>query len=112
MTRTLMTLLAGALLAAALWLLTPTTPATAQTATPPNLSGLLLEQTQINPRPVTVDFVATVPRLGKSVDVGAGEPLQVAAALADAVCFRAPAESINQITCVPLTNISAVFYAE
>ena len=111
MTRTLITLVVGALLTAALWLAAPT-PATAQNATPPSLSALLLEQTQTNTRPVTVEFVTQVPRLGRSVDVGAGEPLQVASALSDAVCFRAVAESINQITCVPLTNISAVFYAE
>lgn len=111
MTRLLIAFVVGALLTAALWTLAPT-PATAQTATPPTLSALLLEQTQANSRPVTVEFVATVPRLGKSVDVGAGEPLQIGAALADAICFRAVAQSITQITCVPLANISAVFYAE
>ncbi len=110
MTRTLIAFAVGTLLTAALWLVAPILT-TAQT-TPPNLSALLLEQTQSNPRPVTVEFVTQVPRLGRSVDVGAGEPLEVAAALADAVCFRATAESINQVTCVPLTNISAVFYAE
>lgn len=111
MTRSTLALVAVALLGAALWALAPAATR-AQNATPPTLSALLLEQTQRNPRPLTVEFVTTVPRLGKSVDVGAGEPLQIGAALADAVCFRAPGESITQVTCVPLANISAVFYAE
>jgi hypothetical protein len=60
----------------------------------------------------TIDFGSEVPRLGKSVDINAGNGLQINRIGADMLCFDTRNNNNTQITCVPFSNINAVFYGE
>ncbi|MEO0562017.1 MAG: hypothetical protein AAF125_07885 [Chloroflexota bacterium] len=63
----------------------------------------------------TVEFRQVVPRVGKSVDLGGDGGqfgLEVARVGSDVLCVVLPGTTNTQITCVPYSNISAVFYAE
>lgn len=83
----------------------------ARAQTPPeNLAGVLAALENSGTL-ATIEFTETVPRLGKSVDIGLGDP-QIATIGSDLVCFQQVAQSSQQITCVPYSNVLAVFYTD
>lgn len=84
-------------------------PATAQNQA--ESIATLLEQLSDDGTLATVDFMQTVPRLGKSVDIGIGN-VTVQQIGTDMVCFAQQSQNVKQVTCVPYTNISAIFFAE
>ena len=63
-------------------------------------------------KPFTVQFDASVARLGRSLDIGLGGSVVVQRVGADVICFETLTQAVRPIDCVPLSNVVSVFYAE
>ena len=72
---------------------------------------LLLDLTT-DDKPFTVEFVEPIARIGKSVNIGPDEDLQINTIGADIVCFLEISINVNQVTCVPYNRVSAIFYEQ
>jgi hypothetical protein len=63
-------------------------------------------------KPFTIQFNASVARLGYSLDIGLGGGVVVQRVGADVICFETLTQALRPIDCVPLSNVVSVFYAE
>jgi hypothetical protein len=106
MIRYLLGIAAGVVVMGGAWALT--TPAQDQ----PDTTQRLLEDLHATNTMFSIEFVYDVPRLGGGVDVGGGSALQLHRAGTDVVCLRLPATSTTQVTCIPYSNVNAIFFAE
>ena len=74
--------------------------------------GALLNELNSSGTLATIEFNDDVPRLGKSVDIGMGEAVQVERIGADIICFAVPGTAVKQVGGVPFSNIASVIYSE
>ncbi len=73
--------------------------------------GNLLRELEASNTRATIEFAQVAPRLGRTVDIGEGTVL-VDRVGADMICFVVPGTTLDQITCVPFSNITSVIYSE
>jgi hypothetical protein len=105
----LVTVLIGALALTGALLLARHQPTAAQP--PADTMRALLTELNANNTQATIAFGQAVPRLGRSIDMGEGGA-QFERIGADMVCFIVPGTTVDQIGCVPYTNITSVIYSE